>query len=125
LKKALRNTTIADRALFLILIIASCAGMFYSREALSQGSEVVIEVNGKAVYTVSLDTNKEIRVEGTHGHAIVEIRDGMVRMKEAPCDNHICMKQGWITRGAIVCLPNSIVVNAGSGLIKDIDAITG
>ena len=125
MKKALRNTTIADRALFLILIIASCAGMFYSREALSQGSEVVIEVNGKAVYTVSLDTNKEIRVEGTHGHAIVEIRDGMVRMKEAPCDNHICMKQGWIARGAIVCLPNNIIISISDRASEHIDAITG
>jgi hypothetical protein len=99
--------------------------MFYSREALSQGTDVVIEVNGKAVYTMSLDTNREIPVEGTHGRAIVEIRDGKVRMKEAQCENHICMKQGWITQGTIVCLPNSIVIITGSGSKKDIDAITG
>jgi len=65
----------------------------------------LIEVSGKAVYTTSLDTNREIPVEGTHGRAIVEIRDGKVRMKEARCDNHICMKLGWITQGTIVCLP--------------------
>jgi len=125
LKKALRNTTIADRTLFVILIIVSFAGMFYTREALSQGAEVIIEVSGKAVFTASLDTDREIPVEGPRGHAVVEIRNGKVRMKEAWCNNHLCMKQGWITRGTIVCLPNSIVVIAGSGMKKDLDAITG
>lgn len=117
--------TIADRALFLLLIIASCAGMFYTREALSQGTGVVIEVGGKPVFTASLAVDRDVPIEGAHGRAVVEIRDGKVRMKEAPCDNHICMKQGWITRGTIVCLPNSIVVIAGGGLKKDVDAITG
>jgi hypothetical protein len=99
--------------------------MLYTREALSQGTDVVIEVGGKAVYATSLDLDGEIPVEGTHGSAIVEIRDGKVRMKEAECDNHICMKQGWITQGTIVCLPNGIVIITGSGLKKDVDAITG
>jgi len=125
LKKALRSTTIADRTLFLFLIIASFAGMFYTREALSQSTQVVIEVSGKAVFTTSLDTDREVPVEGSHGHAVVEIRDGKVRMKEAWCNNRICMKQGWITRGTIVCLPNSIVIIAGSAIKKDLDAITG
>jgi hypothetical protein len=125
LKKALRNTTIADRALFLLLIIASFAGMFYTREALSQGAVVVIEVGGKAVFTASLNTDREVLVEGLHGRSIVQIRNGKVRMKESRCNNHICMKQGWITRGTIVCLPNSIVVIAGSSMKKDLDAITG
>ena len=125
MKKALRSTTIADRTLCIVLIIVSCAAMFYSREALSQGTDVVIEVSGKAVYTTSLDTNREIPVEGTQGRTIVEIRDGKVRMKEARCDNHICLKQGWITQGTIVCLPNSIVIITGSGSKKDVDAITG
>jgi hypothetical protein len=125
LKKALRNTTIADRILFLFLVIASNAGMFYTREALSQGAEVVIEVSGKAVFTASLNTDREVLVEGLHGRSIVQIRNGKVRMKESRCNNHICMKQGWITRGTIVCLPNSIVVIAGSSMKKDLDAITG
>jgi len=125
LKRALRNTTIADRTLFVILIMASLAGMFYTREALSQGDEVVIEVGGKAVFTASLDIDREIPVEGSHGHAVVEIRNGKVRMKEAWCNNHICIRQGWITRGTIVCLPNSIVIIAGSAIKNDLDAITG
>jgi hypothetical protein len=49
-----------------------------------------------------------------------------VRVKEAHCPNLICVKEGWISRGAIVCLPNRIVVLVGGGKArKDVDAVTG
>ena len=111
--------------LFLLLIVTSVAGLVYTREAFSLGSDVVVEVNGKPVYTLSLDTNTEINIEGTHGRTVLEIKDSKVRMKEADCANKICIKQGWISKGTIVCLPNHIVVIVGSGTKKDIDAITG
>ncbi|MBI5073962.1 MAG: NusG domain II-containing protein [Nitrospirae bacterium] len=125
MKKAIKNTTIADRLLFLFLIVASAAGLVYTREALSLGSDVVVEVNGRPVYTLSLDADTEVPIEGTHGRTVLEIRASKVRMKEADCSNQTCKKQGWISRGTIVCLPNNIVVIVGSGTKKDIDAITG
>lgn len=125
MKKAIRNTTLGDRVLFLLLIIASVAGLVYTQKAFSLGSDVVVEVNGTPVYTLSLDAETEIIVDGSHGRSIVEIKHGKVRMKEAHCDNLICVKQGWISKGAIVCLPNNIVVIVGRGTKKDIDAITG
>lgn len=125
MKTELRNTTIADRMLLLFLIIASIFGMFYTREALSQGSEVIIEVSGKAVFSASLFTDREVLIEGSQGHAVIEISNGRVRMKKAECKNHICMSQGWITRGTILCLPNSVAIIAGNGMKKDLDAITG
>jgi hypothetical protein len=62
----------------------------------------------------------------------VEIKDRKVRIKEAHCPNKLCIMEGWISRGAIVCLPNKIVVKIVG--VKDkkkhrntdsIDAITG
>jgi len=125
LKQAIKNTTVADRVLFLLLLIISVAGLIYTREAFSLGSDVVVELNGKPVYTLSLDTNTEISLEGAHGQAVLEIKNSKVRMKEADCANQICMKQGWISHGTIVCMPNHIVVIVGSTTKKDIDAITG
>ncbi|MBI5847868.1 MAG: NusG domain II-containing protein [Nitrospirae bacterium] len=125
MKTAIRNTTIADRILFLFLLVASFAGLIYTREALSLGSDVVVEISGKPVYTLSLDTDREIAIEATHGRTVIEIKDSRVRMKEAHCDNQTCVRQGWVSHGTIVCLPNHIVVIVGSGAKKDIDAITG
>ncbi len=115
----------ADRLLLLFLIVASISGLIYTREALSQGAEVIIDVNGRPVYVLSLYTDQEVTVEGTHGRAVIEIKDGNVRMKEAPCDHRICMKQGWIAQGAIVCLPNNIVISIRNRTADHIDAITG
>ena len=125
MKTALKNTTLADRLLFLILILSSICGLVYTREALSQGAAVVIEVNGKPTHVFSLYGDREITLEGAHGPAVIEIHGGKVRMKEAPCDHHICMKQGWIARGAIVCLPNNIIISISDRASEHIDAITG
>ena len=125
MKKIIRNTTVADRILFLLLLIASIGGLIYTREAFSLGTDVLVEVNGKPAYTLSLDYDAEIPVAGAHGHAVLEIKNSKVRLKEADCANQICVKQGWISHGTIVCMPNHIVVTVGGAKKKDIDAITG
>ncbi len=128
MKTVIRNTTLADRLLFLVLISASVAGIFVSREAMPQGADVVIAVGGKPEYTLPRDKNRIVRVPGPFGDTVVEIKDGKVRVKEAHCPNRLCEKQGWITKGAIVCLPNHIVITVGgesSNLPKGVDAVTG
>lgn len=127
MKRIIRITTIADRILFLVLISASVAWIFYSREAVSQSSGVVIEVNGRPEYTFPLHADRTIPVSGPYGNTVIEIKGGKVRVKEAHCPNQLCVKEGWISKGVIVCLPNKIVVFVGSAHDhgKDIDAISG
>ncbi len=125
--RIIRNTTIADRLLFLVLIAISLSGIFYTREALSQASDVVIELAGKPEYTYPLNVDRTFSVKGPIGAAVIEIKGGKVRVAEAPCPNQICVKEGWISRGAIVCVPNRLVVIVGDGVKrhKDIDAVSG
>ena len=124
MKKTIKNTTLADRLLFMFLITVSIAGIFISREALSQGADVIIEIDGKPSYTLPLQTDRLLSV----GDTLIEIQGKKVRVKEAHCRNQICVKEGWISKGVIVCLPNKLVIIVG-GSKKDqrqgIDAITG
>jgi hypothetical protein len=128
LKEAIKNTTLADRLLFLLLVSVSIAGIFISRDALSHGSDVLIELDGKPAYTLPLYANKLLSVDGPYGITLIEIQGGKVRVKEAHCRNQICVREGWISKGVIVCLPNKLVIIVG-GSKKDkqqgIDAITG
>jgi len=128
LKETIKNTTLADRLLFLLLISLSVAGIFISRDALSQGSEVVIEVDGKPAYTLPLYEDRLVSVGGSYGDTLIEIKEKKVRVREAHCPNQICVKEGWISKGVIVCLPNKLIIIVG-GSKKDeqlgIDAITG
>ena len=128
MRTVIKDTTIADRLLFVVLIAASIAGIFVSREAMPRGSDVLVEVNGKTAYTFTLDKDRTFPVPGPCGETVVEIKGGKVRVKEAHCPNRLCEKQGWVERGVIVCLPNHIVISVGgkAGIsTKGVDAITG
>lgn len=127
MKKVIRNTTPADRLLFLFLMIASVVGIFISKEALPQSSNVLIEIDGKPAYTFPLNIDKTVSVGGPYGNTVIEIRDKKVRVREAGCPNRICVKEGWVSKGVIVCLPNKIVVFIGGrdNNGKELDATSG
>lgn len=127
MKKTIRDTTVADRLLFVLLIAAAVAGLFISREAMSQSNDVIVEINGSPAYTFPLTTDRTFTVQGALWETVIEIKGRKVRIKEAHCPNRICVREGWVSKGAIICLPNRVVVVVGgtgrSG--KDIDAVTG
>jgi hypothetical protein len=126
-RKILLNTTGADRILFLLLLSVSLAGIFFIKDIIPQSKSVLVEVNGKPVYILPLDKNRTLSVEGPAGNTTIEIKDRKVRITDSPCRNKLCVKQGWINSGSIVCLPNRVIVTVGN---KDRqkdgpDAITG
>ena len=127
-KKLLRSATIADKILLFILVILSFSGIIWIREGLPKGRTVRIEVNGRPVYILPADKEKIVSVEGPEGRTVVEIRDHRVRVTESPCQNKLCIKQGWVESGAIVCLPNKVIITiGGQGKEPDkaVDATTG
>jgi hypothetical protein len=127
LRRLLNNITLADRILFLTLVSLSLSGIIILKVALPENPAVKIEVNGKPAYLLPLDKDRVVSVEGPEGRTIVEIRDRKVRIKESPCRNKICIRQGWIRSGAVICLPNRVVVTVGDrgGRRGMVDAITG
>jgi hypothetical protein len=127
-RETVKATTSGDRALLVFLVLISFAGIFAVKEALSHANEVSIEVDGRVKFRYPLDIDRSVRVEGDHGGLTVEIKDRQVRVTEASCPKKICERQGWITRGGIVCLPNRISVIVGGPEKNDgrrLDAVTG
>ena len=127
LKESIKETTAADKGLFLVLMLLSLSGILFAREVLSSGRDVSIEVDGRTSYRYLLDADRKVRIEGSHGAVTVEIKGKKVRVIEATCPNRICEMQGWVDRGVIVCLPNRISVIVG-GPDKEggkLDGITG
>ncbi|HAM50108.1 MAG TPA: hypothetical protein DCP92_05225 [Nitrospiraceae bacterium] len=87
-----------------------------------------IEVEGKAMYRYPLGADRTVKVESPYGHLTVEIKQRKVRVIDASCPNKLCEKEGWVSRGVIICLPNRISVVVGGGVRPDgraLDAITG
>ena len=99
-----------DKFLLICLIIFTIAGFLYSREFISSGNIVKITLDNRTVYALNLSEDREVSVRGPLGNNVIEIRGSKVRMKEAPCPAKLCVHQGWIESGAIICLPNKILV---------------
>lgn len=75
----------------------------------SQYGSIEITVDGKVFGTYSLAKDQTISINDTN---VCEIKDGKVRMIQADCPDHLCMKQPAIgsAGGFIVCLPNKVVI---------------
>ena len=71
---------------------------------------IQITVNGELYGTYSLTEDQVIRIGDTN---VCEIKNGQVKMTEADCPDHLCMKQPAVgsAGGYIVCLPNRVVIH--------------
>ena len=113
LRKLLSGTTSADRVLFLLLLLLSLSGFLFVKEVLPHGSTVQIEVNGRPSYILPLDEDRTVSVEGPLGKTLIEIKERRVRVTDSPCRNKLCIRQGWVRSGTIICLPNRVVITVG------------
>ncbi|QWR76193.1 NusG domain II-containing protein [Candidatus Magnetomonas plexicatena] len=105
-KTLIKRLTYGDLALFSLLIIISVSALIYVSVGVSQGAVVKIEVNNKLLYQYPLNEDRRIHLEFMD----IEIKGGRVAVTEANCPNKICVKQGFVDRGAIICLPNRTVI---------------
>ncbi|MBF0566279.1 MAG: NusG domain II-containing protein [Nitrospirae bacterium] len=100
--------------------------MLFIGRLVPKGSEVTIEVNNELLYKFPIDKDRSVKIS----HMEIEIKDGKVRVADADCPNKLCVKQGWIDRGAIICLPNRVVISVVNPYEKhdrddEVDAISG
>jgi len=108
-------------------LLLSLSGIFLIKTFVPEGHTVVIELDNKPVYLLPLDKDRIVSVEGPLGKTTIEIKNNKVRFLDSPCHNKLCVHQGWTERGAIVCLPNKVIVTIDRGKEKKeaIDAVTG
>ncbi len=114
--------------LFIVLIAFSLIGIVIAQEAIPQGHSVAIEIGGSLAYTFPLDIDRIVPIATPDGNMIIEIRDEKVRVSESDCPKKLCVRQGWVAKGAIICLPNKTVILVGQGMPyseKELDAISG
>ena len=97
----------------LILVFLMIAGLIYLLTRNGEaGNQVRITLDGKEYGTYFLTENREIPVQSEYGCNIVQIKDGMVFMKDADCPDKYCIHQGKTDRKnkSIVCLPHKLMV---------------
>lgn len=113
----MRFMTKWDKVLIIAIIILSISGLLVVKEmAWNDGTKyLVVTVNNREYKRFSLGKNmigEIIDIDTEYGHNKIEIGDGKARIIESDCPDHLCERQGWISKpGHIaVCLPNRLFI---------------
>ena len=107
---ARRKTILRDIILILAALAVAAVLLLVVRRHGEAGSYAVVMVRNTEMGRYSLTFDGIYAIND--GKNTIEIRDGKVRMTEADCPNHLCVRQGWISFSgqSIVCLPNELSV---------------
>ena len=105
-----RKTILRDIILILAILAVATVLLIVTRSHGEAGSYAVVIIRNNEIgrYSLAFDGIYAIN----DGKNTIEIKDGKVRMTEADCPNHLCVRQGWISFSgqSIVCLPNELSV---------------
>ncbi len=110
-KRKIRNTVI----LAAVILIIAVAGLLFIKLTKTEGSIVVVKIDGvqTAAYPLSENTEVEIKT-GENGENInvLVIEDGKAYISEADCPDGICKDYRPVSYvgETIICLPHKVVV---------------
>ena len=101
------------------LIVSMAASIYVFRTHITDGV-VGVYHHGELVKEIHLDTVTTpytFTVGDENDYNVVSVERGRICVSEATCPDHVCMKTGWISDGAvpIVCLPNELVIKVEGG----------
>ncbi len=104
------------------LILCACIffGILFIRRGLTvQGDRIIVEADGTS-YEYSLQKDGTYHVQGALGDTIFEVKNGAVHIIDSPCQNKLCVHQGWSS--PLVCLPNKVIITIEN--YGDFDAVS-
>ena len=91
------------------------------------GAEAGIFIDNQPVATIDLSVDNNYEFKGKTGIVKVSVKDGRLRIMEADCPLHLCMKTGYISRSGeiVVCLPNRFLAVIKGGTRNSVQGVTG
>lgn len=114
--------SLLDGVLIASLLVISISGFIFMDRFLSDSDSVRVEVDGRLHGVYPLSQDRLFTVHGPIGDTVIEIKNRSVRVISSACPNKLCVHQGFIKKGSIICLPNRVVITIG---VSSVDAITG
>lgn len=101
----------------------------YQQANAAPEKEAVLRVDGTEIKTFPLSVGSETYTytyKDPHGdYNLIEIAGDKIRIKEADCDDQICVRRGWASKNGetIVCLPHKLVIEVRSTDGSDEDSL--
>ena len=102
--------TRADRILILLVVCAIPFLYLHLWFGDEPADFVQIRSGSNAPITETLQPDRLLRVTGSLGESIIEVRNGRIRFASSPCTTQVCVHSGWLTHAGefAACLPNRI-----------------
>lgn len=102
----------SDIKLVVILLIAIVGVFIFINVTKEKGSIAEVYYEDELILSIDLSIDEEYTVGGELGDVVLEVKDGMIRVKKENSPKNICSKEGFIgdSSRALICLPNKIIV---------------
>ena len=116
--------------LFLLLAaVAASAAWLLLRDGDTDAPTARILRDGvllEEIYLDQVDEPRSLVLEDESGSNTVQVERGRIRISAADCPDQVCVKQGWISGGAvpIICLPHRLTIEIVDGG-GDLDGAAG
>ncbi len=119
--------TFADKILFLFLLIVTGASFLAKNISATEGSVLLVELEGAAIYKGSMSENRTVTVKGRFGEVRIRVEEGRVAVTDAHCPNKVCVRTGWrsLAGESIICVPNRVLVKILGDQSEVVRGITG
>lgn len=106
------------------LLVSALGAWFVLEVTKTEGTQVVVRINGVEVETYPLDVDGQFELNG--GTNILCIENGKAFLIDATCPDHLCVKQGAISFNGetITCLPYKLSITVTGGEDPDVDLVS-
>lgn len=116
----------SDIILIAVFLIIGFIGLIIFADK-SEGDYVYIYSEGQLYgsYPLAVPETIVIALENGESNTVI-IENNTVYVKEASCNNQICVKEGSISKvnETLCCAPNRLIISVGGALEGEYDAIT-
>ena len=110
------------------VICAVCFVIWQYREGQKPAEKIArVMKNGELIEEIHLsntDEPYEFTVSDNLGSNTIRAEHDRIAVTDADCPDKLCVKQGYIDNGVIVCLPHKLTVEIAGGE-KEADAVAG
>lgn len=102
----------SDIILIAVVVVAALITLCYIMLTRTPGATVKISLDGEVVESFDISKDKEYQVTTDQGNNLVIIKDGVVDVVEADCQDKVCVNHVPIKNAGetIICLPHKLVV---------------
>lgn len=109
--------TRGDRFVVAVVVASAVFAWPATYLAAAGRADVAVVTGPGGTSSVALRPDRTVEIQGARGPLALEVRDGAVRVLEAPCPDKLCVHQGAVSRAgaALVCVPSGVSVRVGGG----------